>query len=181
MWLTGDTEFESQESLLRSSFIWTAHLIPSTMYSCEILLPLTQTADCRETWSKHQRLAEKPRLCPSQPLMKYFNLAFSWCLAYGHLPSWLLLHMAYLYMQANVLPTGTDTSLMPKYHRGWSIRTYFLIQMENITDLWGSDGNSHSVISSYNQYLSMPPFTKFYDLKTYSKEYLLADPKGIVG
>lgn len=46
----------------------------------------------------------------------------------------------------------------------------FFIQMENITDLWGSDNNSYSVISSYNKYLYMPPFTKFYDLKTYSKE-----------
>lgn len=41
----------------------------------------------------------------------------------------------------------------------------------------GSDDNSHSMISSYNQYLSMPPFTRFYDLKTYLKELLSCWPK----
>ena len=80
-----------------------------------------------------------------------------------------------------MLLTGTDTSLMPKYQRGWSIRTCFWIQMENITDLWVSDDNSHPIISSYNQYLPMPPFTEFYDLKAYSKKLFFCWPKRYSG
>lgn len=53
--------------------------------------------------------------------------------------------------------------------------------MENITDLWGSDDNSYSMISSYNQYLPMPLFTKLYDLTIIQRNDSLADAKGIVG
>ena len=86
------------------------------------------------------------------------------------LPDYDFIWLIYKFKQANVLLTGTDTSLMPKYQRRWSIRTFSSIQMENITDLWVSDENHHSIISSYNQSLPMPPFTEFYDLKTYSEK-----------
>lgn len=80
-----------------------------------------------------------------------------------------------------MLLTGTDTSLMPKYQRGWSIRTYFFIQMENITDLWESDDNRNSMISSYNQYFPCLPKPNFMTSKLTQRNYSLADPKGIVG
>lgn len=50
MSLTDGIGFESQKSLLSAnSFSTAAHLTPGTMYSCEFLLPLIESADCGET------------------------------------------------------------------------------------------------------------------------------------
>ena len=140
------------------------------MYSCEFLLPLIYKLLTVEKLDQNIKYYQRSRVCALHN--HWWSTLTS--------PPLDALHMVIC------LPDYDFIRLICKFKqmcfwlalihhwcqniRGWSIRTFFSIQIENITDLWVSDGNRHSITSSYNQYLPMPPFTEFYDLKTYSRK-----------